>query len=587
MISVFAAKAMCCLFLLLCCFAAGFFYMTVVLPVIGLSPYLIPITILAFTPIFVTVLHVYVGMAWRADFLLGRLDTVRDLSADEYKNLHYQVIECIDHVSGFASDRKKDQIIAIYGALNATEKKEKHADLLKPLFWGGQPSLWTWWRRFIKDGARYGIPALFLSVLYLIGFILILHSAHVRCEGGFFCLNAATSQTSAQGAGRGNSKSDSSSVLTPSSGSATPSDSGAKPGPADKAAADKIPVIKPRDKTPAPTSAATAKPPAEQAEIEKKQELKDAEEKGKLDQVNKDQDAAEKTKEAKAESEKAAMTDLIDCLIYAFVGCFVFNTGIMVRRIFVWDISGQMFWWAAYRVMLSLGLAVVLHYTTDKLDPHLYFLLATASVSVLDGLTRNLRTKLFQADAVPKQNELSLQLVQGIDYWKEQRLMEEGIESVQHLATADFVLLALHTRSPLYTIMDWVDQAIFIQRFPGRVEKMKDAGLPVSAVELAWGFKPVPTAGASGEGGNQASQNGSDKEYNQQLMDATGTKEGVLNRTIEAWRNDNQVQLLTLFWKADLGEKTPRQGGKEPNGAEISAQPGIPPAGSTPAAPAH
>jgi hypothetical protein len=24
-------------------------------------------------------------------------------------------------------------------------------------------------------------------------------------------------------------------------------------------------------------------------------------------------------------------------------------------------------------------------------------------------------------------------------------------------------------------------------------------------------------------------------------------------RTFDAWSNDNQVQLLTLFWKADLG----------------------------------
>jgi low affinity Fe/Cu permease len=247
-------------------------------------------------------------------------------------------------------------------------------------------------------------------------------------------------------------------------------------------------------------------------------------------------------------------------LVYTFLGAFVFNTGIMVRRIFVWDISGQMFWWSAYRVVLSLGLAAVLNFTTEKLDPHYYFLVAPASVAIFDQLVRNLRAKLLQSDAAPKRNEMSLQLIQGVDYWKEQRLLEEGIESVQHLATADFVALALFTRSPLYTIMDWVDQAIFIQRFPGKADRMADQGLPVSAVELTWSWDPAnrqrfesrrPPDSAVPPPNAPAA--GSYAEYLQFLADATGAKPGVVARTLDAWSNDNQVQLLTLFWRADLG----------------------------------
>ncbi len=267
---------------------------------------------------------------------------------------------------------------------------------------------------------------------------------------------------------------------------------------------------------------------------------------------------------------KAIPADKIDYLIYAFLGSFVFNTGIMVRRIFVWDISGQMFWWAAYRVVLSLGLAEVVNFSTNKIEPHMYFLIATASVSILDSSIRSLRAKLFQSDAVPKQNELSLQLIQGIDYWKEQRLMEEGIESIQNLATADFVLLALHTRTPLFTIMDWVDQAVFVQRFPSKAAKLTEAGLPVSAVKLTWGWQPenrdipirpasIPPANGGQVDPNQPPTTWKYEDYLHQVAEALGTKEEALVRTLEAWSNDNQVQLLTLFWRADLGmDKKPK-----------------------------
>jgi hypothetical protein len=231
-----------------------------------------------------------------------------------------------------------------------------------------------------------------------------------------------------------------------------------------------------------------------------------------------------------------------DYLGYTFIGAFLFNTGIMVRRTCAWDITGQMFWWAVYRVLLSLALAEVIHFSTDKLASAWYLLVATISVSVLDSLIRNLRSKLFQSESAPKQNELSLQLIQGVDYWKEQRLAEEGIESIEHLATSDFVLLALRIRTNLYTVADWVDQAIAIQRFPGRTDKLRDAGLPISAVELTWSYE-------------QLAPNQRDI-YIQQVAKVLAIEPMVLFQTFAIWLNDTQVQLLTLFWRADLGAGT-------------------------------
>lgn len=424
------------------------------------------ILLLSLSPVVVALLHALFGLPWRADHLLGRLDTVLSLESEESRdhkprqNLQFQLLELLNEVTRFASYRKLARTVRTYEAIESPEKtsiaKKLFLDDKNPGFVAAAPQF----MKLLREGVRFLVPALFLGIAYWIGFRFIREwiedcLADFNLDGvhGRTCLGC-----------------------------------------------------------------------------------------------------------------NLALVH-IECLVYCFLGSFVFNTGIMVRRIFVWDISGQMFWWAFYRLVLSLGIAEILHFSTANLDARLYFLIAAGSVWILDGLVRSFRSKLFQSDAVPKQSELSLQLIQGIDYWKEQRLMEEGIESVQHLATADFVLLALHTRLPLFTIMDWVDQAIVIQRFPSKADKLADQGLPVSAVELTWGWDPCdqkdPCAGyparindSSLHSGNSSESGSWDGDYLEQLAKTLGTTSEIVARTVMAWKNDNQVQLLTLFWRADLGSRS-------------------------------
>jgi hypothetical protein len=47
----------------------------------------------------------------------------------------------------------------------------------------------------------------------------------------------------------------------------------------------------------------------------------------------------------------------------------------------------------------------------------------------------------------------------GLNLWYESRLMEEGIENLQNLVTANLVDLMLNTRIPVDRLVDWVDQA--------------------------------------------------------------------------------------------------------------------------------
>jgi hypothetical protein len=55
----------------------------------------------------------------------------------------------------------------------------------------------------------------------------------------------------------------------------------------------------------------------------------------------------------------------------------------------------------------------------------------------------------------------------GLNVWCQARLMEEGIEDMQNLTTANLVDLMLYTRMPIGRIVDWIDQAYLYLRVGG------------------------------------------------------------------------------------------------------------------------
>lgn len=63
---------------------------------------------------------------------------------------------------------------------------------------------------------------------------------------------------------------------------------------------------------------------------------------------------------------------------------------------------------------------------------------------------------------------------------------EEGIESVQNLATADLLELAVHTHFNIRTLIDWIDQSIMLSRFTeDQIKTMSSLSISISAIELA------------------------------------------------------------------------------------------------------
>jgi hypothetical protein len=191
------------------------------------------------------------------------------------------------------------------------------------------------------------------------------------------------------------------------------------------------------------------------------------------------------------------MFESIRVVLYTFIGVYLFNFGTLIRRLYLIDLTEQVFWGGMNRLLLSVGLGLAIPYSLitsgAKLaglssvaeNPHLiYFSIGFLANAFLDWVME-LAMKVSGLGS-PKREDYSLRMVRGINIWKEYRLEEEGIENAQNLATADVIELAVKTHYPLRTLIDWVDQAMVVCRFGAKSKDLEAAGLDISAIELAW-----------------------------------------------------------------------------------------------------
>ena len=63
----------------------------------------------------------------------------------------------------------------------------------------------------------------------------------------------------------------------------------------------------------------------------------------------------------------------------------------------------------------------------------------------------------------------------GLNIWYESRLLEVGVEDMQHLATTDIVDLMLNTRIPVDRLVDWIDQALLYIRVDDKKTRKTNA----------------------------------------------------------------------------------------------------------------
>jgi hypothetical protein len=155
-------------------------------------------------------------------------------------------------------------------------------------------------------------------------------------------------------------------------------------------------------------------------------------------------------------------TDIWDILKFAFLGAYAFVVQSLIRRYFQSDLRPSAYASVVLRIIVVLVTMVALHQLLGAVTPA-----TEAAIAFMVGFFPVIAFQVLQRAAaatlrvfVPQMTpDYPLNQLDGLNVWYEARLVEEGIEDMQNLATANLVDVILHTRVPVGRLVDWVDQA--------------------------------------------------------------------------------------------------------------------------------
>ena len=164
---------------------------------------------------------------------------------------------------------------------------------------------------------------------------------------------------------------------------------------------------------------------------------------------------------------------LADALRFGFLGAYFFLLSLLVRRYFQNDLRPGAYLSGVVRIVTVLVLVVAVDQAFAMQDevrdrPYAGLNVMAFVVGVFPSVGMQfLRravgklTGVFRGGLEPP---FPLSQLDGMDIWSEARLLEVGIEDVQHLATANLVDVCLGARIPTQRVVDWVDQAMLLLR---------------------------------------------------------------------------------------------------------------------------
>lgn len=168
-------------------------------------------------------------------------------------------------------------------------------------------------------------------------------------------------------------------------------------------------------------------------------------------------------------------------LKYGFLGAYLFVLSMLVRRFFQSDLKPSAYASGVLRIILVLFIVVVLfHLLPDTSADFVGAVLATAFLIgffPLVGLQfiRRAVAKLLGTAVPTITSDHPLDRLDGLNLWYEARLLEEGVEDMQNLATMNLVDVVLHTRVPTGRLIDWIDQAHLLLRLGPFTKKANHA----------------------------------------------------------------------------------------------------------------
>lgn len=163
-----------------------------------------------------------------------------------------------------------------------------------------------------------------------------------------------------------------------------------------------------------------------------------------------------------------------NALRFGFIGAYFYVVQMLVRRYFQKDLKPDAYLSAMLRLVTVPLLVVVMH-TIGFGSAEGTVADAELAVAFFIGVFPQVGMEVIRfavakalGRAVPSlKAKYPLSQIDGLNLFYQSRLLEEGIEDMQNLATADFVDLLLQTRIPIGRLVDWIDQThLYIRMAP-------------------------------------------------------------------------------------------------------------------------
>lgn len=168
----------------------------------------------------------------------------------------------------------------------------------------------------------------------------------------------------------------------------------------------------------------------------------------------------------------------LDAFCFAFLGAYFYVLQMLVRRYFQNDLKTDAYINATMRIIIVILLVWIVDLLLFKnlnssLAPRAALAFAIGVFPYLGWQVLQALIKIPVQIAIPTlQRKRPLENLDGLGIWYESRLLEEGIEDMENLATANLVDVVLNTRIPVDRLIDWVDQSLLYLHL-GRI---KDEG---------------------------------------------------------------------------------------------------------------
>mgnify|MGYP006292208465 CR=1 FL=1 len=154
----------------------------------------------------------------------------------------------------------------------------------------------------------------------------------------------------------------------------------------------------------------------------------------------------------------------LEAFRFAFLGAYFYVLQMLVRRYFQNDLKTSAYVNSIMRIIIVILLVWIIDMVTQGFmaeEQRYMFAFIIGVFPHIGWQAIQSLVKLPMKSVVPSlQQQYPLSDLDGLNIWYESRLLEEGIEDMQNLVTANLVDVMLNTRIPVERLVDWVDQSM-------------------------------------------------------------------------------------------------------------------------------